>query len=211
MMAMFRRSRLATVVVVGDGADIQPVYRLGSRPGRLARSKRWHMIATTASRTKEYSMPGSGEDRRTALARFVTVVGGILTAGVAGLAGVVAAPKRLTSPRTWRRAAAPDDLPGNRPLTVVITARDEDGWYETKKQSVVFLDRDASGYRALSATCAHLGCRVKWDETQAKFLCPCHGGVYDRQGNVLAGPPPRGLERLNVRVNPQTAQLEVEL
>jgi len=156
-------------------------------------------------------MARSDEDRRTVLARFVTVVGGMLTAGVAGLAGVVAAPKRLTNSRIWRRAAAPDDLSGNQPLTVVVTARDEDGWYETKKQSVVFLDRDGNGYRALSATCAHLGCRVKWDETQAKFLCPCHGGVYDRQGNVLAGPPPRGLERLNVRLNPQTAQLEVEL
>jgi Rieske Fe-S protein len=145
------------------------------------------------------------------LARLVTVAGGMLTAALASLVGVVAAPKELTRPRTWRRAAAADDLPSNQPLTLVLTARDADGWYETKKQSVIFLDRDGSGYRALSATCAHLGCRVKWDETQAKFLCPCHGGIYDRQGNVLAGPPPRGLERLNVRVNPQTAELEVEV
>jgi Rieske Fe-S protein len=156
-------------------------------------------------------MKESDEDRRTVLARIVTAIGGVLTAGVAGLVGVVAAPTRWANPRTWRQAAAPSDLPDNQPLTVVLTARDEDGWYETKKQSVIFLDRDGSGYRALSATCAHLGCRVRWDETQAKFLCPCHGGVYDRQGNVLAGPPPRGLERLNVRVNPQTTQLEVEL
>jgi hypothetical protein len=89
------------------------------------------MIATTVSQPRESSMAGSGEDRRTALARFVTVVGGILTAGVAGLVVLVAAPKRVTNPRTWRRAAAPDDLPGNKPLTVVLTARDEDGWYET--------------------------------------------------------------------------------
>jgi Rieske Fe-S protein len=156
-------------------------------------------------------MAGSSEDRRTLLARFVTIAGGMLTAVVAGLVGVVAAPKQLTTPRTWRRAAAPGDLPSNQPLTLVLTAREEDGWYETKKQSVIFLDRDGSGYRALSATCAHLGCRVKWDDTQATYRCPCHGGVYDRQGNVLAGPPPRGLERLNVRVNPQTADLEVEL
>jgi Rieske Fe-S protein len=156
-------------------------------------------------------MDESGKDRRTVLARFVTVVGGMLTAGLTSLMAVVAAPKRLTNPRTWHRAAAPDDVRDDKPLTVVLTAREADGWYETTKQSVVFLDRDGSGYRALSATCAHLGCRVKWDETQSKFLCPCHGGIYDRQGSVLAGPPPRGLERLNVRVNPQTAELEVEL
>ena len=152
-----------------------------------------------------------GDSRRRALATMVTAVGAALSAGVAGLVGLVAAPTRVTNPRTWRRAAAPSDLPTDQPLTVVLTARDEDGWYETKKQSVIFLDRVGSGYRALSATCAHLGCRVKWDATQTKFLCPCHGGVYDRQGNVLAGPPPRGLEQLNVRVNPQTSELEVEL
>jgi Rieske Fe-S protein len=156
-------------------------------------------------------MAASGDDRRGALAKIVTLASGLLGAGLAGLAGLVAAPTRLANPRTWRRAATTTDIGSTEPLTVVLTAKDEDGWYETKKQTVIFLDHDGSGYRALSATCAHLGCRVKWDTTQAKFLCPCHGGVYDRQGNVIAGPPPRGLERLNVRVNPQTSELEVEL
>jgi Rieske Fe-S protein len=35
--------------------------------------------------------------------------------------------------------------------------------------------------------------------------------VYDREGNVVAGPPPRPLERYAVRVNSQTSDLEVEL
>jgi len=156
-------------------------------------------------------MTAPTEDRRTALATLVTVVGGLITAGIAGLVGIVAAPARLANARIWRRAAATGDVPDNQPMTVVLTARDEDGWYETKKQSVIFLDRDGSGYRALSATCAHLGCRVHWDQAASQFKCPCHGGVYDRQGNVVAGPPPRGLERLSVRVNPQTSDLEVEL
>src|SRR5580693_7020735 len=115
MMAMLRRSGLATVVVVSDGADIPPVYRVGSHRGRLVRSKRWNMIATTAAQREGVSMARSDEDRRTVLATFVTVVGGLLTAGVATLVGLVAAPTRLTTPRTWRRAAAPDDLPGNQP------------------------------------------------------------------------------------------------
>lgn len=156
-------------------------------------------------------MSAPNEDRRTALATIVTVVGGLISAGVAGLVGIVAAPGRLANPRTWRRAAAAGDVPDNQPMTIVLTARDEDGWYETKKQSVIFLDREGTGYRALSATCAHLGCRVHWDLPSSQFKCPCHGGVYDRQGNVVAGPPPRGLERLTVRVNPQTSDVEVEL
>lgn len=156
-------------------------------------------------------MSAPREDRRTALATLVTVIGGFITAGVAGLVGLFAAPGRLTNPRTWRRAAAPTDVPDDQPMTIVLTARDEDGWYETRKQSVIFLDRNGSGYRALSAVCAHLGCRVRWDQGAGQFKCPCHGGVYDRQGNVVAGPPPRGLEQLSVRVNPQTSDIEVEL
>ena len=151
------------------------------------------------------------DDRRSVLAKFVVIGGGLLTAALGGLVALFAAPARLTNARTWRRAAAATDLPKDAPLTVVLTSRDADGWYQTTKQTVVFVDREGSGFRALSATCAHLGCRVKWDGTAAQFKCPCHGGVYDRQGNVVAGPPPRGLERFNVRVNPQTSDLEVEL
>jgi menaquinol-cytochrome c reductase iron-sulfur subunit len=32
------------------------------------------------------------------------------------------------------------------------------------------------------------------------FMCPCHGGVYYKDGNVAAGPPPRPLVRYAVRV-----------
>ena len=75
----------------------------------------------------------------------------------------------------------------------------------------VFIDREGDGYRALSATCAHLGCRVKWDGAAKQFKCPCQGGAYDREGRVLAGPPPAPLQRYAVRVNPQTSEIEVEL
>jgi menaquinol-cytochrome c reductase iron-sulfur subunit len=64
---------------------------------------------------------------------------------------------------------------------------------------------------AFTLNCTHLGCPVLWQPGANLFMCPCHGGVYDRDGNVVSGPPPRGLERLNVRVNPQTSDLEVEL
>lgn len=53
---------------------------------------------------------------------------------------------------------------------------------------------------ALSAVCTHLGCTVAFNSSANLFQCPCHGGQYDRDGNVIAGPPPRPLERLNIRV-----------
>ena len=47
----------------------------------------------------------------------------------------------------------------------------------------------------LSNHCAHLGCPVRWIEEKAEILCPCHGGIYDINGNYMAGPPPQGLFR----------------
>jgi succinate dehydrogenase / fumarate reductase iron-sulfur subunit len=53
---------------------------------------------------------------------------------------------------------------------------------------------------ALDSTCTHLGCRVSWDSMAGELRCPCHGGAYDRTGEVKSGPPPRALARLNTKI-----------
>lgn len=39
----------------------------------------------------------------------------------------------------------------------------------------------------------HLGCPVTASDTG--FICPCHGGSYDKDGKRKAGPPVRPLDR----------------
>jgi Rieske Fe-S protein len=79
------------------------------------------------------------------------------------------------------------------------------------------LDGDPS-FTIISNRCAHVGCPVqpggpvfdKQGKTiktangnvditpvlpAAGFICPCHGGSYDQEGNRIAGPPVRGLDR----------------
>lgn len=150
-------------------------------------------------------------DRRSFLGRAVTAGMALIGAGFAALAGIAAAPRFRSAGRRWRKTISVFDVPPERPIASVIAERQADGWYETRKQSVVFIDREGDGYRAISATCTHLGCRVRWDATSELYVCPCHGGAYDRQGRVVAGPPPAPLQRLAVRVNPQTSDIEVEL
>ena len=151
------------------------------------------------------------EDRRHALVRFVNTGLGLITAGLAGLVGAAAAPKTAATTVRWRKASTIFDLPPNAPFAAVMAERTSDGWFETSKQTVVYIDKQGDTYRALSATCSHLGCRVTWDEARTQYLCPCHGGVYDREGKVVSGPPPEPLRRVNVRVNAQTSEIEVEL
>jgi len=47
----------------------------------------------------------------------------------------------------------------------------------------------------LSNSCAHLGCPVRWiiREGEGELLCPCHGGIYNINGEYVAGPPPRDM------------------
>jgi len=153
----------------------------------------------------------SFRDRRSLLAKLVTGGVGLLGAGLAGLVGLVAAPRSRPAERRWRTAVSIFDLPADRPAAAVLIDRVADGWYESRSQTVIYVDREGEGYRALHSTCSHLGCKVNWDDGTKQFKCPCHGGVYDREGRVLAGPPPRPLQRLAVRVNPQTSEIEVEL
>ena len=41
---------------------------------------------------------------------------------------------------------------------------------------------------------------MRWVPDAELFMCPCHGGVYYKDGKVAAGPPPRPLSRYPVRV-----------
>ena len=53
--------------------------------------------------------------------------------------------------------------------------------------------------RALSARCTHEGCTVQFVPGDAVIWCACHNGRFDLDGRVLAGPPPRPLERHTAR------------
>lgn len=56
-------------------------------------------------------------------------------------------------------------------------------------------------FHAFNAICTHLGCTVQYRPDMSRIWCACHGGQYDpATGEVLAGPPPRPLEELQVSV-----------
>lgn len=63
------------------------------------------------------------------------------------------------------------------------------------------LIRDSDGsYRALSATCTHLGCIVQYRGDLQEIWCACHNGLYDLNGRNISGPPPRPLEAYEVHL-----------
>jgi cytochrome b6-f complex iron-sulfur subunit len=55
----------------------------------------------------------------------------------------------------------------------------------------VFVVRKGNAFRCLSAVCTHLGCTV--NRAPHGYHCPCHGSLFDNQGDVKGGPAPRPL------------------
>jgi menaquinol-cytochrome c reductase iron-sulfur subunit len=62
---------------------------------------------------------------------------------------------------------------------------------------------------ALSSRCMHLGCPVRFVAAAERFICPCHGGIYDFRGMVAGGPPVRPLDRFYTRLNRATGLVEI--
>jgi glycine/D-amino acid oxidase-like deaminating enzyme/nitrite reductase/ring-hydroxylating ferredoxin subunit len=55
--------------------------------------------------------------------------------------------------------------------------------------------RDESGaLHSRSPVCSHMGCIVQWNRADRTWDCPCHGGRYSPDGEVIAGPPLSALE-----------------
>jgi cytochrome b6-f complex iron-sulfur subunit len=64
----------------------------------------------------------------------------------------------------------------------------------------VLVVHTADAFKAVSATCTHLGCIVYWDEERQAAACPCHAAYFTINGDVISGPPPAPLPTYQVQV-----------
>lgn len=143
--------------------------------------------------------------RRHALVLFVNSVVALIGGALATVLGAFAWRPAKADDGRWLKAGAVGDLTPHVPVACVLSLSRQDGWYRERARETVFLVWDGgASVHALSATCTHLGCQVRWDAPATCFRCPCHGGVFDARGQVVEGPPPRPLDRVETRVEAGT-------
>jgi succinate dehydrogenase / fumarate reductase iron-sulfur subunit len=132
------------------------------------------------------------------------VVGGVLVSAAVG-------PALRRSPSEWIRVGYLSDIEAGRITTVNVRYRIRNGFYTSERTSPIMIARGSRDDRltVYDSRCTHLGCTVQWDEGTQLFKCACHGGAFNPDGSVNAGPPPRPLDRHPFRIVDGTLFVEV--
>jgi len=152
---------------------------------------------------------GASEGARLTRKEFITAgtvaMGGLLGALIAvPVAGMALAPA-VQGPnfRKVKLGTVDDFTEGTFKKVVLEPDADASDAYVKQRVAYVRKNKDESSdrlapsgqgkYTVVSNRCVHLGCPVQ--ESGGTFVCPCHGGAYDKDGRRDAGPPVRPLDR----------------
>ena len=128
---------------------------------------------------------------------------GLISAGLAipAVAYIVGPALKKSDTEEWIRLGSTSKVEIGSPTLFKAKVERQTGWIlNVTELSIYVLTDDGREYVAMSNTCTHLGCRVRWIADQDQFFCPCHNAAFDKEGLVLTGPPPRPLDRYEVKV-----------
>ena len=175
---------------------------------------------TKSKYTADRMIPGAFEGETVTRRRFMTgtvnVAGAVAaSAFVLPALGFALGPVFEKHEQRWQAVGTPDEFPATTYVPKVITIVDGIGQagkttaYIRKRDPKIDTDKpdQSNEYIAISTRCMHLGCPVRFVEAAGRFICPCHGGVYNFEGKVDGGPPVRPLDRFYTRV--RNGQLEL--
>jgi Rieske Fe-S protein len=170
--------------------------------------------------TLDRGIPGAFEGETITRRRLMTgtanAAGAVAVAAFALPAlGFALGPIFETQPHSWEDIGPVGAFNPNNYVPVVVTITpgvSEIGKttaYVRQKNPAIDTDRPDrdTPYIAISTRCAHVGCPVRWVDAAERFVCPCHGGVYDLLGRRVSGPPVRPLDRFPTRVRAGRVQL----
>jgi cytochrome b6-f complex iron-sulfur subunit len=181
----------------------------------------------TPTVVKKPLAPGAPPEGQYTRRDFLTLLGwGWLSMALGGwLAGALRFmfPNILYEPNPMFKVGKPSLYPLDNGLSVVYI-----NWQASQR---VWIVSNPEGIYAFSAICTHLGCTPRWEPNSAdtvasekalaaknnvpepddilgRFKCPCHGSNFTIEGDVVAGPAPIPLWRLNVALS-QDGQLVI--
>jgi Rieske Fe-S protein len=163
--------------------------------------------------TADRNMPGAFEGETVTRRRLMT--GGAHAAGAAAAAAFTLpalafalGPIFERTKATWQDIGAAADIPDDTYVPRVIDI--VPGIGEAGKSTVYLRKHNPKidgpvkdqydNYVAISTRCTHVGCPVHFADASQRFICPCHGSVFDFLGKRTGGPAVRPLDRFYTKV-----------
>ena len=140
--------------------------------------------------------------RRDFMRVAIAGIGGLISVAI-GLPAIayIIGPAIKQNIDTWIRLGSISKVELNNPTLFKTTIETQTGWINSQEEfSAYILTENGQDFIAMSNICTHLGCRVRWIPDEEGFFCPCHNGVFAKDGSVVSGPPPRPLDRFESKV-----------
>lgn len=160
----------------------------------------------------EESKNENTEDRRSFLTKIVLGIGSFMGLVMAfPLVTAMFDPVTRKTGEKWRKVGDISEFKTGETKLVTFRNASPYKWSGGIANSAAYIRREENGeFTAFSINCSHLGCPVRWEEKSELFMCPCHGGVYYKDGSRAAGPPPRGLYKYPVRVSENQIEIQTQ-
>ncbi|MFC2026231.1 ubiquinol-cytochrome c reductase iron-sulfur subunit [Chloroflexota bacterium] len=134
---------------------------------------------------------------------MVAVLGTIMGAvvGIPAIAYIISPAVKSQSVDAWVSLGPLENYPIGTPTLFSFTRSKINGWEKTVNSFGVYIFRETENTEVVySNVCTHLSCRVTWEEGDQIYFCPCHDGIFDKDGKVVAGPPPRPMDRYETKI-----------
>lgn len=78
----------------------------------------------------------------------------------------------------------------------------------TVADDIMLIRTDESTFIAVSTICRHKGCTVELEGD--KFVCPCHGSEYTKEGKVTQGPAKTDLKAFETMFDSKSGQVTIK-
>lgn len=136
----------------------------------------------------------------------------VIVAGAVGIPSLLSGLSPILEPRrreTWRPVGRLNDFPVGAVHEGVVLG-DLAVWPRSFRLQAVFIWRySEAGLVVFSRSCTDLGCPLDYDSGSACFFCPCHGGIFGQDGELLAGPPKGPMHRYTHRVRDDILEIDL--
>jgi menaquinol-cytochrome c reductase iron-sulfur subunit len=148
-----------------------------------------------------------GDEKKIDRRQFMSWVTGAISAiiglglGIPAIAYIVGPSLKKEEAQNWINLGSISKVELGIPTLFKTKIQRQTGWIVNEEEiSVYILTENGRDFVAMSNICTHLGCRIRWIEDREEFFCPCHNGVFDKDGGIVAGPVPKPIDQFDTKV-----------